>query len=204
MEYFRFTYNRFLPLMVLLLVSYNSFGEVDNLREACRRRVAGEHLKYLDKLNLARKKLDYTENQTSGLTLRIQEIEGKIKQMELELQRDELNFELREQINEYENLSSYYQEIVTSNKTRKINLTQLIKTSEKELNSFVQNIKPAFKVVKYKSKNSYGYPLEIKYEVDCPQYNTSCPVDRKSKDAILRAFSKDQQPESCLRYIRQN
>lgn len=204
MEHFRLIYNRFLTLIVLLLISDNSFGEVDNLREACRRRVAGEHLKHLDKLNLAKKKLDYTENQTSGLNIKIKEIEGKIQIMEQELREDELNFELREQISEYENLASYYQEIVTSNKTRKNSLKKLIKTSEQELNSFVENIKPAFKVVKYESKNSYGYPLEIKYTIDCPQYNTSCPVNRKSKDAILRAFSKDQHPKSCLRYIGQN
>jgi hypothetical protein len=191
-------------LASLLLEPTTAFSEGENLRELCRKRVAGEHLKHLDRLHLSEKKLTYAKNQSNGLKLKIKDLAKRIESLEDKLEKEALDFETRQSIKENHNLSNYYASILEANNKKSAIFKKEIKSYGKKLSHWVDSIKPAFKIIRYKSKSSHGYPLEVKYSLDCPTFHTSCPVDLESKNAIGRAFSKNTIPESCSRYIDQN
>jgi vacuolar-type H+-ATPase subunit I/STV1 len=194
-------------LSAALLVPSNSFSSVatdNNLREQCRKRVAGLHLMLRDKVELSKRRLKRLQNQNDNMAIKIKDLRKNVNNLKNDQKKDKLNFELKEQtdyaLNRIRQLETF-----TNRNQEQIDAIKLTASDDaRAFDKWIAKLKPAYRIKKYHGENSLGYPFEIVYEKKCPDFLTSCPLDGKAKKAVKNIFEGYPFPVECERYLGQN
>lgn len=175
-----------------------------NLRELCRKRVAGVHLVLRDNSEMSKRRMRMHERQLEKLT----EQSSSLKKMvELNLQKqkkDKNNFELREEQLYLENRIKQLKVFASQNESELIKMKEGSTKEDGALELWLKTLGPTFRLKKHKGKASLGYPYEIIYQRDCPPYQTSCPLNKAEKDNLNEVFKNHPFPIECERYRGQS
>jgi len=194
-------------LSLIFIASTSGLASVatdNNLREQCRKRVAGLHLTLRDKVEIGKRRLKSLEDQNQRISAKIKELKIMHKKLQKSWQNNQLDLVVKE------NADYTYNRIVQlenfeSNNNQNINeIKSSSPQDEKEFNAWLKRLPPAFKLKKYEGENSLGYPYEVIYKTPCPAYMTSCPLNKRDKVSVKTLFEGYEFPIECERYIGQN
>ena len=190
----------FLLLDISTLIPSVTWAEPleSNLREACRKHVAGV---YLNAQNLLTKEKAYSEH----LTQKINDLKESVHTYQKQL--DELNQKLDEHAF---NLELTYQRDGVASKVQIIKKTiaeneTFLKESQPRVQSYEniflnleKKMSPVFNIEKNKQDNIEV--IHVKYKKTCPKYRVSCPLAKSESAKLLKIFPKGEAPLYCKRY----
>lgn len=183
-----------------LYLQADTLPEDGNLREACRKRVAGQYLDFLDRVN------------ASGNFIRSSEIELEKLQRRrvlLEARRNELDQEFRK--------SSYSTEVAAELESAQQELAMVLqvekdhqqaiaqeKDSLKGLQDKIDSMKKAmlrvFAIIPI-PKAKGPYPFRIDYLRQCERFRASCPLTSQEARDLAAVFAVSSVPLACERYM---
>lgn len=191
-------------LIISLSLATGGFSQGNNLREECRLRVGGIQLQLRDTIEMSKRRQKALEQQNKKMEVKIKELEKDVAVFNKKLKKDKLNYELQEQKQYATNRIAQLEEYISRNLQKKDQINLSTAGSHERFKEWQKSISPAFRIKKYIGEESLGYPYEVVYMKDCPPYQTSCPLDSPSKEAVKRAFKGFPFPTECERYIMQN
>lgn len=174
-----------------------------NLREFCRREIAGYYLKLYDLFLYNSRMQQHLKEQAVDLEKAIAVNQTLINKKKQELAQVIFDETLR---GELDTVSSKQEALVSSLKQNKEQSTKLeveLKIQEKLAESFWNSIKSVF-VKKPITGKGAGYKFYIAYIESCPAYRYGCPLSSSSA-ALLKQISFLEEknwtlPSSCQKY----
>lgn len=170
-----------------------------NLREACRKQVAGHFL-------LLHNEAESSRSYTTHLKEKIEELEKnrkiyklKLSDTKKKLAKVKFDMNLIREKEGQENKLLMIEEALKSNKAIYLDHQNKLKTNGQRLKLFSAKLDEIFTVEKVKS-TTVKYRFEIDYKNHCPPYRYSCPLPRKDAEKLLALFKPEKTPVICDRY----
>ena len=175
------------------------FSKEENLRESCRKIVAGRYLSLFD----ARKKYqdfsDYLQQKLKKVSIKLKQAEELWQQSKIKAQAD--IFDIATIENEERKRSAYLaiKEAHSMAEKALIELKQKLTVSIDQHAAFKKKISKVFDFVPIKG-DGLSYKFIVSYKQACPKYNTVCPLARKYAISLKKIFPTGEIPLSCERY----
>ena len=170
-----------------------------DLRELCRKRVAGHYLSTLDELNHARGLIKASEKRLQSISSRITTKQGsmiKLKEHVRTKSFDSMQFRrYHNSKREVESLifaRTQEQRIFQQNKVRARDKKLFLKT-------LTEKIKKVF-TIKVGKKKTPGYNIEISYLHVCKRFRLNCSLPKTQRLALVDIFPT-RVPKECAGYI---
>ena len=192
----------YLPLIIALFLPTVAFappGQV-NLREQCRRDIAGHYLKVYDQHRRSIQEQEVVTKKRQQATAKLQEAETKLAAVTKKQQQETFNADLAaERDNWFQVVVSYRQQVE--------NYTNLLKKSEANGRSddvaekaFAKEIAKVFLIETLQQKEPAGYPFQIVYRHSCSKYRRLCPLPETMAEDLRKIRVDGKLPEACRRY----
>ncbi len=171
----------------------------ENLREACRSRIAGEYLRLADLEELGTKTVKALSEQKKAMESKLKEKENerdlKIRETHSS-KKGAVTFTDLEFIDHERNAlkNALDQTIDVLNKEQAI----LAKAHGKR-DQLAAGMKPLFVIKKSEGKANHLYTIE--YKRQCQQYKLACPLTDEEARFLRKVFSEPKElPEVCQKY----
>lgn len=194
-------------ILILPLFAQSYQKDLSNLREECRKELAGYYLSLYDLNEINKNNLTVMTNQLNELQVQYDKeyaayiklkLEEKSKSFDVQLiqklQNQEIKLQtIRDDIKEKQSILSSYQ--------------NRYDVSNKALQSFTKLILPIVKIENIRTNNkSYteknGYHITIEYLDKCPKYRYICPLPYDKAKLLLKTVQTyPQELSSCKKYV---
>ncbi len=188
---------------VLLVFDYEAFGQKlereKDLREACRKKVAGLYFSYLDKVEQSSKYRTYLEDRLKKQELLIKEWEKKIKILEKEKSQSHFDSKVLRDYHQVEARLKNMREVRRSTELLEIKEKKQSIIYKKIFQEYEGKIRKVFEVKKSASKGA-GYTHVIRYQQSCPKYIYPCPLEKSYIDEMVK-YPEDSLL-ACKRYAQ--
>jgi hypothetical protein len=194
---------KFIILPLILLWSEIGYSELQqrqiNLREACRRTVAGYFLKHHDMHVQSQNYEMLIKDKLTKLNTASKKYNAEYEVLRKKTNKDEFSMELAEKRdNAYAKVKNArisiveYEEMIKKAHADREN-------AESKINSLKSNIKSVFALKK--AKETLGaYPYKVDYISPCPKYHHLCPLPHKYASSLKVLKIEGETPEVCGRY----
>ena len=170
-----------------------------NVREACRRIIAGEFFKSYDALTraqdyqvLLKKKVLLLDQELSKQTAVHEKLIVETNDNEFDVATAKRRDNAFAKIKNTRSTMQEYQGMLK-------NLTLEVSESQSNLQALKKEAHGLFIFKKIK-KNVQSYPFEITYKTPCPQYHHLCPLSKKEAAQLKNLKILGETPQSCIRY----
>ncbi|MFK7872831.1 MAG: hypothetical protein AB8C84_06610 [Oligoflexales bacterium] len=192
-----------IPTLILSTFAFNNIPRAvatdePNLREICRKRVAGLYLKIHDEAELAgqvlkhnRKSIKTHQQALKKLGEELLKTKSLNKKMPYDSKRFHFEHSLEQKIDLLkENLIHY--------KTSQKKIIEQLKNRALKKSYLKKKISQIF-IFEKRDKNIFGYPFQIMWKSSCPKWRLSCPLDRKTAQKLINIWA-DATQNSCHKY----
>jgi len=172
-----------------------------NVRESCRRAIAGQYLASLDGFNRAKdsitlitRKLNGIKREREKAELILDELNAQEKTVPFDIKIAEKKNRLLQTIEAYRYQEKSYETLKVSAELDRV------KTKSEE-SSFKKEIAKVFKIVKLKQNDkTAGYPFFVDYKHTCSKYRRLCPLPFKMATELKKITIDGENPQPCTRY----
>lgn len=172
-----------------------------NVREGCRRAVAGPYLSAFDQHEKAKQQLQVVAQQIKGIEKKLAEYESEMTKLRQDEKSSSFDLKLAAKKNRLlQTLGSYRQQLTTY---RQLNETaqQNRKRFAAEKEELAKEISPVFIIKKLPTmEKNTGYPFVVAYKHECSQYRRLCPLPHEMAQALKTINIHGQTPKECSRY----
>lgn len=169
-----------------------------NLREACRKQVAGLYLALYDQKEKAKSYRDLLAQTNVELKAGLNKAKAEFLQSEKRIAQSALDLQLSL---EHEGKASQVAAI-EKNIQENLELAQKAQeaelTSTRELKAVTENLNKIFTINPIKGDGD-SYKFSVSYQSPCPSYHDSCPLPAKEAK-LLQSLFGDKTPDVCVKY----
>lgn len=197
---------KILSVLILLLASdfcgvsaQTALYRGGNLREACRKQVAGHFLLLHNEAESSRSYTTHLRKKIKSLETNLKIYQLKLADTKKKLAKVKFDMSLIREKEGQENKIVMIQEALKSNRDIYRDHQNKLQTNGERLKLFSTRLNEIFKVEKVKS-TTVKYRFEIDYKFNCPPYRYSCPLPRKEAEKLLELFKPEKTPVICDRY----
>ena len=182
----------------------DKFAPDGNLREACRKYVAGLYLKKYDKVQKLNSTVKHLHSHNNLYDERLKEIDLKSpiinKKNDIFLSDPQKTKERRAYDLEKKMIISNLEEnkkILNSSKNELL-------LAQQKLKKLKIKLLKVFKIFEYNIKDktvSGAYPFKVIYQDSCPKFYISCPLSKDKTVLLKEIFSDSSLPIVCEKYV---
>lgn len=170
-----------------------------NLREACRRAVAGYYLKIYDKKEHSEQYLNLLGQKEKELAAALKKAEANFAEKKKKFTQKEFDAKVLAEFNDATVQLDNLKKAVTDNADLQYDAKETLFVVTKQEKEARDKIAPVFKIERLEDKPQQGYPFRVEYIDPCPKYRYLCalPLDRAK---TLKTILAEETPDSCVKY----
>ena len=186
-------------LLGLPKVYSQSFPRDANLRESCRKQVAGKYLNLYDQKKKTDAYLNLLRIKKKQLEKGRQEAQKKLAIVKKDIASSGYDIDLSDKNDSIASQISMINENLKENKRLNSDAVDKQQNLAKQIRQLKARMSPIFYFKTFKGKGS-GYKFQIEYKEACPPYRYSCPLSREKSEKLLKIFPEGKVPLVCERY----
>lgn len=170
-----------------------------NLRESCRKKVAGKYLSLYDTLEKTQSYLNLLGQKKAQLEKGLKETQNKLLAVKKELAKTGYDIDLSDKHDSINSRFSMIEDNLNENKQLSSKAVKRNHSLAKEIAKLKVRMSHIYIFKKIKGKD-LGYKFQIEYKDICPPYRYSCPLPKEKAQKLLDIFPKGEVPIACERY----
>ena len=198
----------YLPYFAFLLIFFEpaeansqTLPRDANLREYCRKQVAGKYLSLYDTHEKTEAYLSLLQEKKKQLEQGLIESRKKLSVVKKNIASSGYDIDLSDKHDSVVSRVSMIEDSLNENKRLRTDAMKKQKRLAKEIANLKGRISHIFNFKKIKGKGrGKGYKFQIEYKDTCPPYRFSCPLPREKAQKLLEIFPKGKIPIVCERY----
>lgn len=174
----------------------------ENLREQCRKEIAGDYLKILDASNIAKDKLQLYAEKLKKLEMDRSQAKKDLSEKSERAGKSEFDSELarakdsaRTHLQVVEAAIEEISKLLASTKDE-------MASAERRLSQRRKRIEEVFVFERTTPTPAGAFPYQIQFRSPCPKYRYLCSLPAGEAQALANIFDQDT-PQSCVRYSQQ-
>lgn len=170
-----------------------------NLREACRKQVAGLYLSIYDEHKKNEQYLRLLKEKNIALQKSQAETQIKLRHIKKQLENSRYDLEISNKHDQIDSMVSLLESSLSENHQLSTEASKKQQELSKQLKELKVKISNLFNFKKIKGKGA-GYKFHIDYKDTCPPYRYSCPLPREKAKKLTAIFPQEEVPLVCQRY----
>ena len=170
-----------------------------NLREACRRAVAGYYLKIYDKKEHSEQYLHLLGEKEKEIAAALKQAEVNFEAKKKKFTQNEFDSKVLTEFNEATVHLDNLKKAHADNQNLQYDAKETLFVVTKQEKEAREKIAPVFKIERLEDKPQQGYPFRVEYIAPCPKYRYLCalPLDHAKS---LKTLLGEETPDACLKY----
>jgi hypothetical protein len=171
----------------------------DNLREQCRKELAGIFLKALDELNVSRDQQQLYQAKLQALQADQVKAKKEFADRSEAVRKSDYEVELARNKDHARTHLQAVEEALAQTKDLVEKSKQGMSMTESHLAKMRKSYEEVFVFERPSPTPAGAYPYRIEYKTSCPKYRYLCSLPSEEATALSRILGGDT-PESCIRY----
>lgn len=176
-----------------------SISKKDNLREICRKKIAGLYLTTYDEKQKLETFLASLKKKLPALNKGLAESKSQLTTVKKLIQENDYSLERLEKKDLLTNRIQALEENLQTNQNLQNHYKEKLSTLSSQLKFIHDKINPIFEI-KGNNKQSGKYSISIDYRFKCSKYHQYCLLPANQAKILKNILGEQETPLSCTRY----